>query len=58
MGITPSPLDIVENPKNIKIVELEAAQTPRALDDVDAAFVNDNYAIPAGLKLSRDAIAA
>ena len=58
VGITPSPLDIVENSKKLKIVELEAAQTPRALDDVDAAFVNDNYAIPAGLKLSRDAIAA
>ncbi|MCE1244186.1 MetQ/NlpA family ABC transporter substrate-binding protein [Oryzomicrobium sp.] len=50
-------LDIVDNPKKLKIVELEAAQLPRSLDDLDAATVNSNYALPAGLVPSRDAIA-
>lgn len=56
-GVTASVLDIVENPKKIRIVELEAAQLPRSLDDLDAAAVNTNYAIPAGLHPSKDAIA-
>ncbi len=41
--------DIAENPKNIRIVELEAAQIARALGDVDAAAITGNYAVPAGL---------
>ncbi|MCW3474269.1 MetQ/NlpA family ABC transporter substrate-binding protein [Limobrevibacterium gyesilva] len=41
--------DIIENPKRVRIVELEAAQIARALDDVDAAAVTGNYAVPAGL---------
>ena len=49
--------DITENPKRLRIVELEAAQLPRALDDVDAAAINTNYAITAGLQPTRDAIA-
>lgn len=49
--------DIVENPKRIRIVELEAAQIPRALDEVEAAAINTNFAIPAGLNPVRDAIA-
>lgn len=49
--------DIVENPRRIRVVELEAAQLPRALDEVDAAAINTNYAIPAGLNPVRDAIA-
>ncbi|MBE9605467.1 MetQ/NlpA family ABC transporter substrate-binding protein [Acetobacteraceae bacterium H6797] len=49
--------DITENPKRLRIVELEAAQLPRALDEVEAATVNTNYAIPAGLNPVRDAIA-
>lgn len=44
--------DIVENPKNIKIVELEAAQLPRSRSDVDFAVINGNYAIDAGFKLT------
>lgn len=46
-----SPADITENPKNIKITELDAAQLPRTLDDakVDAAVINTNYALDAGL---------
>jgi D-methionine transport system substrate-binding protein len=56
-GLKASPLDIVENPKKIQIVELDAAQLARALDEVDAAAVNTNYALPAGLVPTRDAIA-
>ena len=49
--------DITGNPKRLRIVELEAAQLPRALDDVDAAAINSNYALTAGLQPTRDAIA-
>lgn len=52
-----SVLDIVENPKKLKFVELEAAQLPRSLDDLDASAVNSNYAVPAGLSPTRDALA-
>lgn len=55
-GITATKLDIVENTKNIEIVEMEAAQLPRTLDSVDVAVINGNYAIEAGLKVS-DALA-
>lgn len=48
--------DIVENPKNLEIIEIEAAQIPRSLSDVDIAVINGNYAIEAGLKVS-DALA-
>lgn len=48
--------DIIENSKNLDIVEIEAAQIPRALPDVDIAVINGNYAIEAGLKVS-DALA-
>ena len=44
--------DIAANPKQIKILPLEPAQTARALEDVDYAFVNGNYAIASGLKLT------
>lgn len=49
--------DITENPRRLRVVELEAAQLPRALDEVEAAAINTNYAIPAGLNPVRDAIA-
>ncbi len=49
--------DITENPKRLRIVELEAAQLPRVLDEVEAAVINQNYALPAGLNPLRDAIA-
>ncbi|CAG9223333.1 L-methionine/D-methionine ABC transporter membrane anchored binding protein [Paraburkholderia tropica] len=52
-----TPLDIVENPRKLKIVELDAAQIPRSLDDVDAAAINTNFAMEAGLKPKADAIA-
>ena len=48
-GFKATPFDIVENPKNIKFIELEAAQLARSLDDVHAAAVNTNYALQAGL---------
>jgi D-methionine transport system substrate-binding protein len=56
-GLKATPLDVVENPKKLKFVELEAAQLPRSLDDLDASAVNTNFAIPAGLHPSKDAIA-
>jgi D-methionine transport system substrate-binding protein len=56
-GNSATPLDIVENPKKIKLVELDAAQLPRALGDVDAAAINTNYALAAGLQPGKDTIA-
>lgn len=55
-GLTATKKDIVENPKNLDIFEIEAAQIPRSLSDVDLAVVNGNYAIEAGLSVS-DALA-
>lgn len=54
--ITCTVMDITENPKNLDIRELEAAQLPRALDDVTLAVINTNYAMAAGLVPGRDAI--
>jgi D-methionine transport system substrate-binding protein len=47
-GFAVSKLDIIENPKNLKIVELDPAQTYRSLDDVTLGLVNITYLIPAG----------
>ncbi|MGI6466110.1 MAG: MetQ/NlpA family ABC transporter substrate-binding protein [Sphaerochaetaceae bacterium] len=55
-GITATPIDIATNPKNLKFHEIEAASLPRVLDDVDAAVINGNYAIPAGLKANSDGL--
>ncbi|MCT8976672.1 MetQ/NlpA family ABC transporter substrate-binding protein [Clostridium sp. CX1] len=49
--------DITENKKNIKVTEMEAPQLPRVLGDVEAAVINTNYAIEAGLNPLKDAIA-
>ena len=57
VGLTATKNDIVENPNNYDIVEIEAAQLPRSLQDVDVAVINGNYAIEAGLKVS-DALVA
>lgn len=57
VGIGATALDIVDNPKNLEIVELEAALIPRSLQDVDIAVINGNYAIEAGLNASKDALA-
>ncbi|MFI5679657.1 MetQ/NlpA family ABC transporter substrate-binding protein [Streptomyces cellulosae] len=56
VGNDATPSDIAKNPKNLRFKELEAAQTPRSLDDVDAAVVNGNYAIEADLKPAKDAL--
>ena len=55
-GITATVLDIVDNPLNLEIVELEAAQLPVRLPDVDMAVINGNYAIDASLNVA-DALA-
>ena len=56
-GIKVTVADIVENPKKIDFAEIDAAQLPRSLDDVDAAVINTNYAMEAGLHPKTDAIA-
>jgi D-methionine transport system substrate-binding protein len=56
VGFKPTVADIVDNPKKFKIVEVDAAQTARTLDDVDAAGINTNYATQAGLDPTKDAI--
>lgn len=50
VGFKPSPADIVANPKKLKIIEVEAAQTPRTLADVAAAAINTNYAVDAKIE--------
>ncbi len=55
-GLEAIPLDITDNPKNFKFSEIEAATLPRVLSDVDAAIINGNYAIPAGLVATRDGL--
>lgn len=55
-GITATKNDIVENPYNVEIVEVEAAQIPNVLKDVDFAVINSNYAIDAGINPSKDAL--
>ena len=55
-GLAATKTDIVDNPHNIDIIELEAAQTARSLEDVDIAAINSNYALEAGLNVSKDAL--
>jgi D-methionine transport system substrate-binding protein len=57
VGILPSVRDVVENPKKLKFRELDAAQLPRSLPDLDAAVINTNYALEAKLNPAKDAIA-
>lgn len=56
-GIAATPLDIAENPYNIEFKEVEAAQLPNVLRDVDYAVINSNYAIEAKLNPINDALA-
>lgn len=56
-GLYASVLDVAENPKKLKIVEIDAAQLPRSLDDLAAAFVSSNYAYLAGLDLNKALVA-
>jgi D-methionine transport system substrate-binding protein len=57
VGLKATRFDVVDNPRKLKIIELDAAQIPRSLGDVDAAAINTNYAMEAGLKPKQDAIA-
>lgn len=56
VGVSPTLSDVSANPKNIEINELDAAQVARTLPDVDAAVINTNLAIDAGLSPKDDAI--
>ncbi len=55
-GLTATKNDIVENPYDIEIVELEAAQIPRTLPDVEFAVMNGNYALEAGYTVAENAL--
>ncbi len=55
-GLTATPMDIVENPKNLQIIELEAAQLPRSLEDVSLAIINTTYASQIDLLPTRDGL--
>lgn len=55
-GLFATPTSIESNPKKLKFKELDAAQIARSLPDVDIAVINSNYAIPAGLYPTKDAI--
>ena len=54
--ITSTKADIAENPKKIKLLELEAAAVPRSLADTDYAVINSNFALTVGLKPAKDAL--
>ncbi|MEN6364546.1 MAG: MetQ/NlpA family ABC transporter substrate-binding protein [Rectinema sp.] len=55
-GLSATPASIESNPKNFEFKELEAAQLPRTLEDVDASVINGNYALESGLKPTTDAL--
>ncbi|MCK2218928.1 MetQ/NlpA family ABC transporter substrate-binding protein [Actinomadura sp. ATCC 31491] len=57
VGTAATERDVTGNPKNLQFKPLEAAQLPRSLDDVDAAVINGNYALEAGLKPASQALA-
>lgn len=56
-GLNATKYDIIDNPKNLVIEEMEAAQITSILPDVDLAVINGNYAIPAGLNVASDSLA-
>ena len=56
-GLVPTPLDVSENAKILRFLELDAAQLPRSLADTDISVINTNYAIAAGLSPRNDSIA-
>lgn len=55
-GLNATKLDIVDNPYNIEIIELEAAQIPRTLPDVSFGIMNGNYALQAGYTVAENAL--
>lgn len=56
VGVNGTPADIVNNAKNVKILEMEAAVLPRTLDDVDFAVINSNFALSVGLNPTKDSL--
>jgi len=56
-GVLATRMDVTDNPKNLDIRELEAAQIPHNLPDVDMAVINGNFALQAGLEIGRDSVA-
>ncbi len=56
-GVSATDKDIVENPKNLQIVMMDAAMLPRALEDLDLCVINSNYALEANLNPVEDSIA-
>lgn len=56
-GLNATVNDIVENPHNLEIVELEAAQVPRVVEEVAFVVLNGNYALEAGFSVAKDSIA-
>lgn len=56
VGLKATVLDITANPKNLEIIELEAAQLPRSLDDVTLAIINNTYANAINLTPAKDGI--
>ena len=57
VGLLPTVFDVVDNPKRLKFQEVDAAQLPRSFEDLDAAVINTNYAVDAGLIPGKDSIA-
>lgn len=55
-GVNATPIDIVENPRKWKFIEIDAAQLPRTLDDLDASAVNADFAAKAGLNPAKDSL--
>ncbi|MEU6816320.1 MetQ/NlpA family ABC transporter substrate-binding protein [Streptomyces sp. NPDC046860] len=55
-GADASPADVTKNPRHLRFQEMEAAQLPRSLDDMDAAVINNNFAQDAGLSPTKDAV--
>lgn len=56
VGVNGTPADIIDNPKKVQVVEMEAAVLPRALEDVDYAVINSNYALGVNLNPVKDAL--
>jgi len=56
-GLNATPNDIVENPKHLQFMELEAAMIPNVTSEVDIAVINGNYALEAGFSSAKDALA-
>lgn len=56
VGFKATPADVVDNPKHLQFREIEAAQLPRSLDDVDAAVITMNYVMSAGLNVKGQGI--